>query len=142
MVTNGRNIVISCFETRTLVFFARASHKSSPNKRFETPFLTPKRTKCLQKFLKGPQKDPQVTHRRPKDAQITKTTKKINILLAFGVPKTLQKEPPDRQNSQQINAPKKFFLALNFHLIFGRFSPPNRLQKCTNFQPLPTTWIL
>ena len=64
MVASGRNIVISCFEARTLVFFARTSRNSSLNKRFETPFLTPKRTKCLQKFPKGPQKDPQVTHRR------------------------------------------------------------------------------
>ena len=53
MVASGRNIVISCFEARTLVFFARTSHNSSPHKRFETPFLTPKRTKCLQKFLNG-----------------------------------------------------------------------------------------
>ena len=53
MVASGRNIVISCFEARALAFFARTSHNSSPHKRFETPFLTPKRTKCLQKFLNG-----------------------------------------------------------------------------------------
>ena len=38
MVANGRNIVISCFEAHALVFFARASRTSSPNKRFENPF--------------------------------------------------------------------------------------------------------
>ena len=53
MVASGRNIMISCFEARALVFFARTSHNSSPHKRLETPFLTSKRTKCLQKFLNG-----------------------------------------------------------------------------------------
>ena len=87
----------------------------------------------------GPPERPPSDPQTPKGCPNYKNKQKIHILLAFGVPKTLQKEPPDRQNSQKITAPKKFFLAVNFYLIFGRISPPNRLQNDATFPPLPAT---
>ena len=142
MVTTGRNIVISCFEARALVFFCTCIPQKFTKQEFRDSISDPQTHKMSPEIPQGPPERPPSDPQTPKGCPNYKINQKIHILLPFGTPKTLQNEPPDRQNSQQIDAPKKFFLALNFHLIFGRFSPPNRLQKSPNFQPLPTTWIL
>ena len=132
MVANGRNIVISCFEARTLVFFARASRTSSPNKRFETPILTPKRTKCLQKILKGPQKDLQVTHRRPKNAQIQKQSKKLIFCSHLG-PQKPSKKCPQIARIPKKSLPQKSFFS---HRIFISFLVDFHPQIVSKMTPL------